>query len=657
MARSVSAGQRSEISDQRLRQGFDPAAGRLPTPVVVQPISRERFQKIADHVRGQRAWLSLWNQEGTMTDCDEGAGPFWDSLRGRDQRSEVSDQQAGFVDESRRASGFVDGLREIALSSMESDAGRGSRSSSGSEVRDQRSASALGTGPDRCPLPSDLFPPGLGPWAPDLGVVAIPVIAGRRRVGCILAMAVLTERPGEALARLCSRCGLDLEHMARLMGRAGRMTPMQLRHTAGTLAFLAGQAREIEIAADELSILTDNLEHTYEELHLIYEISRQMGIPQKPTTMVERVGREVVEVSRAAGIGFALVEHDAHSPGGAAGDRLAVHDGIVQVGEAAPTESALRRLDEILRPEHSEGPSYLLMNEARQRPELAWAADWLKHLLVLPMRHEGSFLGTMYAVNCKDAGDFTSVDVQLLRAVADRVTAALQNQYLYDDLTDLLMGLMHAMVNSVDAKDPYTFGHSERVAFFSRALARAMGMSPTDCERVYLSGLLHDVGKIGVPDAILCKPGKLTQAEFDALKKHPEIGERILSRVRQIRDLMPGVLYHHERMDGRGYPQGLVGRDIPLLGRILCLADSFDAMTTNRTYRAAMPVALAVAEVRRCAGNQFDPALAEQMVKLDLERLFKQAHAKHRSDTNIGRIGALCAALSGFSTRSADVTD
>ncbi len=588
----------------------DPAAGRLPTPIVVHPIGRERFQKIADQARAQRAWLSLWNQEGLMTACDEQSGPFWDSLRGAGTR-------------------FVDVLRGIALSSMEQE------------------------GAAKLPAATDIAK--MGPWEPELGVASIPVMARRRCVGCILAVAVLTERPGEAFARLCSQCGLDLEHMVRLMGRAGRMTPVQLRHVAGTMSFLAEQARENEIAADELSVLTDNLEHTYEELHLIYEISRQMGIPQNPAAMAERVGREVLEVSRAAGIGFVLVEHGAPSGGGRARPRADVDDEIVQVGRVAPTESGLRRLDVLLRPEHSEGPGYVLMNEACLQPELAWASDWLKHLLVLPMRHEGSFLGTMYAVNCKDAGDFTSVDVQLLRAVADRVTAALQNQYLYDDLTDLLMGLMHAMVNSVDAKDPYTFGHSERVAFFSRALAHAMGMSPTDCERVYLSGLLHDVGKIGVPDAILCKPGKLTQSEFDALKKHPEIGERILSRVRQIRDLMPGVLYHHERMDGRGYPQGLVGRDIPLLGRILCLADSFDAMTTNRTYRAAMPVALAVAEIRRCSGNQFDPALAEQMVKLDLERLYKQAHAKHRSDTNIGRIGALCAALSGFSRAAEDV--
>jgi HD-GYP domain-containing protein (c-di-GMP phosphodiesterase class II) len=131
------------------------------------------------------------------------------------------------------------------------------------------------------------------------------------------------------------------------------------------------------------------------------------------------------------------------------------------------------------------------------------------------------------------------------------------------------------------------------------------------------------------------------------MKKHPEIGSRILSRVRQIKDLLPGVLHHHARVDGRGYPSNLAGRDIPLLGRIICLADCFDAMTTDRTYRAAMPLATVIGEIRRCAGTQFDPELAEVFLRMDLERMLKEAHEYAGANPSIGQVGALNAVVVG----------
>jgi HD-GYP domain-containing protein (c-di-GMP phosphodiesterase class II) len=135
-----------------------------------------------------------------------------------------------------------------------------------------------------------------------------------------------------------------------------------------------------------------------------------------------------------------------------------------------------------------------------------------------------------------------------------------------------------------------------------------------------MSGLLHDVGKIGVPESVLRKPGKLTPEEFDQMKKHPEIGARILQDIRQVKQIIPGVLHHHERYDGKGYPMGLAGEDIPLMGRIICLADCFDAMTSNRTYRRALPVEVALAEIRRCAATHFDPTLAEAFLRTSADR-------------------------------------
>jgi HD-GYP domain-containing protein (c-di-GMP phosphodiesterase class II) len=159
------------------------------------------------------------------------------------------------------------------------------------------------------------------------------------------------------------------------------------------------------------------------------------------------------------------------------------------------------------------------------------------------------------------------------------------------------------------------------VALLSRYLATQLGLSDAEAERIYMAGLLHDVGKIGVGESVLQKTGKLTPEEAELMKKHPEIGAHILDDIPQMEDIIPGVLSHHERYDGRGYPYALAGRDIPLMGRIICLADCFDAMTSNRTYRQAVPIEAALAEIRRCSGTQFDPALAELFLRLEPDQI------------------------------------
>jgi len=136
-----------------------------------------------------------------------------------------------------------------------------------------------------------------------------------------------------------------------------------------------------------------------------------------------------------------------------------------------------------------------------------------------------------------------------------------------------------------------------------------------------MAGLLHDVGKIGVPEAVLQKAGRLTNEEFEQMKRHPGVGAKILADIKQVEDIIPGVLHHHERYDGKGYPAGLSGQEIPLMGRIICLADCFDAMTSNRTYRRALPLEVALCEIRRCSGTQFDPTLAESFLRIGADAL------------------------------------
>jgi putative nucleotidyltransferase with HDIG domain len=191
----------------------------------------------------------------------------------------------------------------------------------------------------------------------------------------------------------------------------------------------------------------------------------------------------------------------------------------------------------------------------------------------------------------------------------------------HQELRTAYIQTIRALAEAIDAKDAYTRGHSERVAVYSSRLAREMGLRKEMIERVYFSGLLHDVGKIGVPDAIITKPDRLTEAEYLEIQKHPEIGAKILEPVEFLQHITPCVRHHHEWFDGssRGYPAGLRGDQIPLPSRVILVCDTVEAMTSDRPYRKAMPLETVVRELHKYAGSQFDPTCVEAFLRL-LER-------------------------------------
>ena len=181
---------------------------------------------------------------------------------------------------------------------------------------------------------------------------------------------------------------------------------------------------------------------------------------------------------------------------------------------------------------------------------------------------------------------------------------------------------MAALAKAVDEKDHYTSGHSTRVAKYSKELAKRMGKTDAEQEEIYVMGLLHDIGKIGVPESIINKKGRLTEEEFQKIKEHPAMGSDILKNVEELPKLAPGARWHHERFDGRGYPDGLSGMDIPEEARIIAVADAYDAMTSNRAYSNVRPQEEVRSEIERCRGSQFDPKIADlfiQMIDDDIE--------------------------------------
>ena len=234
-----------------------------------------------------------------------------------------------------------------------------------------------------------------------------------------------------------------------------------------------------------------------------------------------------------------------------------------------------------------------------------------RSMICVPMCLKEKVIGVLQVLNRTGDIPFNDHDLETLKAVATQAVSAIENARLYENIQKIYLSTIEVLATAIDAKDPYTRGHSRRVTLYSVAIAEQLGLSPKEIENIRYAGLLHDVGKIGISDSIIRKPGRLTDEEYGIIKTHPAIGARILRPVEFLADKIPGVLHHHEYYDGRGYPDHLVGEDIPLAGRIICVADCFDAMTTNRPYRKGLSVNTVIAELNKLSGKQFDPVCVE----------------------------------------------
>ena len=233
-----------------------------------------------------------------------------------------------------------------------------------------------------------------------------------------------------------------------------------------------------------------------------------------------------------------------------------------------------------------------------------------------PLMAKGQVIGILTLIRADHhLSPFTTGQLHSLSIIASKAASAIENSTLYEELRDSYMETLTALANAVEARDIYTRGHTERVWYMTELIARQMGWSEDKLWEVKMGGILHDIGKIGVPDAILNKPEALTQEEFEIMKQHPACGAKILEGISFLKPALPYVLYHHERFDGKGYPYGLQGEDIPMQGRLMAVVDTFDAITSDRPYRKSKGFELAIKEIKDCSGTQFDPKVAKTFVK------------------------------------------
>ncbi len=382
---------------------------------------------------------------------------------------------------------------------------------------------------------------------------------------------------------------------------------------------------------EQIETVGVELARVYEELVLLHRISTNMRVTESDTNFLQLACDSLTDIVLVEGIAIVLervVE----------GDRrlvVAAGSGLIDIDDSMAAALHGRLTDEVAR-----GREALLDSEVDAPFRYEWPAS-VRNIIAAPLcakdkgesattrRGKGavSIIGLMVAVNRVDKPDFDSTDVKLFTSVASGCAVFIENGRLFNDLKELFVGSLKALTNSIDAKDQYTRGHSERVALISRWIAERVAerepLEDDQIQKVYLAGLLHDIGKIGIDENVLRKNGKLSPEERACICRHPSIGASILRGIKQMREIVPGVLCHHERIDGRGYPDGLKGDEIPLTGKIVGLADSFDAMTSRRTYRDAMSVEHALDEIRKGLGTQFDAQIGRIFLESDVDHLWE----------------------------------
>jgi putative nucleotidyltransferase with HDIG domain len=294
----------------------------------------------------------------------------------------------------------------------------------------------------------------------------------------------------------------------------------------------------------------------------------------------------------------------------------------------------------------SKGES-ILCQRIDEDPELALAKSiaegTMASVLCVLLRTPRKNLGVLHLDRSPWQKPFTRDDLHLADALAANVSAGIESAQLLRKQRDLFLETITILAQAVELRDQYTGGHTQRVSAYSLLLAREVGMSESDIELIRTGTPLHDIGKIGIDDAILRKPDKLTPAEFEQMKLHTVKGAEIVNTIRDLRPIIPIVRSHHERWDGKGYPDGLAGEKIPAVARVVALADAFDAMTSDRPYRKGMAVEAAFAEIERGLGRQFDPTFGAAFLRIR-QAIIEEMRANTRDRSRTQRVPRPCQA-------------
>ena len=357
----------------------------------------------------------------------------------------------------------------------------------------------------------------------------------------------------------------------------------------------------------EIEDLSAEIVRVYEELSLIYSLSSKLGSDLDINSICQQVVEEISKVLDVRTILILLLDETR---------------GILSVQSCTGVEFEGER-SFIMDPLAEPFARIFLLKKATvitSEDTTGILPFSLQAALCVPLVTDNRNIGMLIAKDKTTGEAFRTPEIKLIDALSGEIAAAIKKAQLYDKINRLFISTVEALASAIDAKDPYTYGHSKRVAQISSEICKEIGMSSDEIHSVKLAALLHDIGKIGTPEYILQKPGKLLAEEIEKIKEHPQQGAQILSTINEFKDIVGWIKHHHEMYDGKGYPDRLIAEKIPVPARIISIADSFDAMTSDRPYRKAMDTAKAMDIMDDLAGSQYDPDLFKAFKTVFIQR-------------------------------------
>jgi putative nucleotidyltransferase with HDIG domain len=410
-------------------------------------------------------------------------------------------------------------------------------------------------------------------------------------------------RPAQ-LSRAAEMLGLEPDDAAAWIRRQTCWAPDALVRMGQMAAECLRSDERSKKLHREVKDLSLHLATTYDEISLLYRLTQNLKLSSKDEELGALALEWLADVLPVEALAIQFTQSRTGStPDDTRSGPLLITRGMCPVGGPE-----LARIIDHFGLELGQRP--LIVNRSTTQ-SAEWPWPTVRELVIVPLCEGDHCFGWMVAFNQVHEGEFGTVEASLLSSIGAILGIHNSNAELYQQQREFFAGVVRALTSAIDAKDPYTCGHSDRVARVAVRLAEEMGCPPKQIDTLYLSGLLHDVGKIGIDDNVLRKPGKLTEAEYEHIKTHAEIGYKILSDIKQLDEVLPVVLHHHEQWDGKGYPRGLTAEEIPLLARIVAVADSFDAMGSDRPYRQGMSDEKLDGILRDGAGKQWDATVVD----------------------------------------------
>ncbi len=345
-----------------------------------------------------------------------------------------------------------------------------------------------------------------------------------------------------------------------------------------------------------------------QNLAVLFEISNLLNAERDRSALMEQIADRIASVFSAESIYLMEIE-------GRGGERGPVTRTVRISGQRTSTGKLSRS---IIQQVTEQGQSVLVHDAStdhRFKMSESVVLNRLRSVMCVPIRSRDAVLGLIYVSNDAEAGVFTKYDLQLLTAIGIEAGIALENRLLYEDLENLFLATIEALAATIDAKDGYTAGHSRRVADNAVTVAKELELSEELLKDIFVGGILHDIGKIGIPDSVLKLPGEFGEEQRLHMQQHPVVGADILAPIPRMKRVAEMVRHHHERYDGTGYPDGLAGDEIPLEARIIAVCDAFDAITSTRIYRASRPQSVAVEILKANSGSQLDPDVVQAFLR------------------------------------------